>query len=166
MKIIFKITENMLNEARRDLRRPHPFAEERIGFFTARCTRTAKGLLILASKYIDIPDNGYLHDDSVGAMMNQATILTAMQAAYSDKVGIIHVHLHEHHGRPSLSRTDWRESEKFMPSFINVRPEYPHSALVLSADSMNGICWLPKCATPCPIDKFVVVGARYERIRQ
>lgn len=164
MKTVYKITSQLLDVVRSDLRRPHRFAAERVGFLTARCSRGANGILILASKYILVPDDGYVSDPSVGAMMNETTIRSAMQIAYSEKVSITHVHMHDHYGLPSFSGIDRRESAKFVPSFVNVRPEYPHAAVVLSANSVTGLCWLPKRNKPLPIDVFVVVGPRYERI--
>lgn len=165
MRIVLKATTALLDEIRRDLRRPHPFAAERVGFVTARCTRSNQALISIASRYMPVPDNGYVPDPGVGAMMNQATILTAMQAAYTGNVSIIHVHMHDHGGRPSLSTTDRRESAKFMLSFVNVRPEYPHFAVVLSEDSLTGLCWLPGRKTPVAIDRFDIVGPHLQKIQ-
>ncbi len=58
-----------------------------------------------------------------------------------------------------FSRTDARESAKFVPDFWNVRPEMPHGALVASKDSLWGLCWYPGMSAPIEIGEFVVVGS-------
>jgi hypothetical protein len=164
MKIALRIRADILDAARTDLRRPHPFAAERVGFLIARPARSAKGLILLVSRYDSVPDDGYTLDLSVGAMMNETTILGAMQKAYTEKVSILHVHSHGFFGRPSFSRTDLRESARFVQSFVNVRPEYPHGAMVLSDDSATGRCWLPGGKKPSSIDTFAIVGKNLRKI--
>jgi hypothetical protein len=163
MKIVLRIRADVLDAARADLRRPHPFAAERIGFFIARPARSAKGLILLVSRYDSVSDDGYARDLRVGAMMNEMTILGAMQMAYTEKVSIIHVHSHGFFGTPSFSRTDLRESARFVQSFVNVRPEYPHGAVVLSDDSAVGRCWLPGGKKPSAIDTFIIVGKSLQK---
>lgn len=165
MKIVLRIGADVLDAARTDLRRPHPFAAERVGFFIAHPARSTKGVILVVSRYDSVPDDGYAHDLSVGAMMNETTILNAMQKAYAEKVSVIHVHSHGFFGRPSFSRTDLRENARFVQSFINVRPEYPHGAVVLSDDSAMGRCWLPGNKKPTPIDAFIIVGKSLRKIR-
>jgi hypothetical protein len=164
MKAHLKIAADLLEKVRRDLLRPHPFAAERVGFLAARCTRSHKAIIMIPTAYYPVPDEGYVPDASVGAMMNEQTILSAMQLAYAEKVSIIHVHLHAHNGRPGQSATDRRESAKFVPAFANVRPEYPHAAVILSYDSMSGYCWLPGGRKPVPISTFTLVGPHVRKI--
>src|SRR5574341_1691005 len=65
MKVVLKITSALLHQVRDDLRRPHPFASERVGFLTARCTRSGQGIVVLAAGYLAVPDNGYVPDETV-----------------------------------------------------------------------------------------------------
>ena len=117
------------------------------------------GMIILAHDYHVVDDADYLHDRTVGAMMGPAAIRKAMQVTYSDHVGAFHVHMHDHHGTPQFSSVDLRESAQFMPGFWNVRPQMPHGAIVLSHDSLYGICWVPSTRQKTTISKFQVVGA-------
>lgn len=78
---------------------------------------------------------------------------------------MFHVHMHEHWGRPWFSHIDSRESAKFVPDFWNVRPEFPHGALVLSLDSVSGLCWMSQLNKPIRISKFSIVGAPLRIIR-
>jgi hypothetical protein len=159
MKLSLKITEALIREVRKDLDRAHPYAAERVGFLIGRCTRSRSGIIIFGSRYESVPDAGYVEDHSVGAMMNQRTITAAMQIAYSEKVPIFHVHTHFGKGKPKFSGIDLRENAKFVRAFINVCPEYPHGALVLSDTDMSGLCWLPGSSKPRRIDQFTVVGS-------
>jgi hypothetical protein len=164
MKITLKLRADMHEEMLADLRRPHPFAAERVGFIVARPTRSKTGIILLASRYVVVPDDGYAEDYSAGAVMNEKTIFGAMQIGYAENVSVIHVHLHDGRGRPGFSSIDRRESAKFVPAFLSARPEYPHAAVVLSADSFVGRCWIHGKKKPQPIARFVVVGPHFRKI--
>src|SRR5689334_11750012 len=84
VKIALRIRADMLDDVLRDLRRPHPFAAERVGFIVARPTRSKAGVVLLASRYIVVPDDGYAEDFSAGAVMNEKTIFRAMQTGYAE----------------------------------------------------------------------------------
>ena len=51
MKIRFKITSALFTTIRIDLRRPHSFAHERVGFIAAGLAAARDELLILAREY-------------------------------------------------------------------------------------------------------------------
>lgn len=164
MKIALKIRAEIVDEIYRDLRRPHPFAAERVGFIVARPTRSKTGIILIATRYVAVPNDGYADDQSAAAVMNEITIFSAMQIGYSENVTVIHVHLHDWPGEPAFSGIDLRETARFVPAFVNARPEYPQAALVLSSDSFVGLCWLHGRKKPLPISKFVVVGAGLRKV--
>ena len=91
--------------------------------------------------------------------MGPSAIRKALEFALNNKAGMFHVHMHDHAGRPRFSRTDARESAKFVPDFWNVRPEMPHGALVASKNSLWGLCCYPGMSEPIEIDEFVVIGS-------
>lgn len=156
MNAIFKTTASLLRSVERDLARPHPFAAERVGFLTASAGRTPDGVILLATGYISVPDDGYEDSYDAAAVINETTIRNALQTVYTERVGIVHIHLHEHRGRPAFSLTDETETGRFMPPFANVRPEQPHAAVIRSRDHFVGRCWMN--ATVLPITRFVIVG--------
>ncbi len=163
MKIILKITRNLLEIVQQDLSRPHLFALERVGFLSGRVgTWGEAGLVIPIHGYQPIADADYQEDDSVGAMMASPAIRKALQFAYTHKVAMFHVHRHEHRGRPAFSCVDLRENAKFIPDFWHVCPSHPHGALLLSLDSALGMCWCPTLTSPIPITEIVIVGAPME----
>jgi hypothetical protein len=160
MRAAFKITRTLLSKTVDDLRRPHPFAAERVGFFSCRVgALKPSGCVVLAHDFHSVADGDYLHDHTVGAMMGPAAIRKAMQFALSHEVCMFHVHIHEHRGRPWFSGTDLRESAKFVPDFWHVRPHLVHGAIVLSLDSASGLCWHPQFPEPFRFSDCCVVGS-------
>lgn len=166
MKTSFRITRDLLTEVHNDLSRPHPFAAERVGFISCGVGKiTDIGIVILAQKFHPVANEHYINDLSVGAMMGSAAIRIALQFAYQRQVSMFHVHRHEHYGQPRFSRVDLRESARYIPDFWKVRPNLPHGTIVLSHDSMFGLCWHPGTKTPVPIDTYSVVGRPTSTIR-
>ncbi len=165
MMTLFRIRSDLLQEARSDLHRPHPFAAERVGFFLCRAGRlSGDDLIILAASYHAVEDGDYLDDPRVGAMMGSSAIRKAMQHAYNggaQDIGLFHVHMHDHRGLPGFSRVDVTESMKFVPDFFNAVPAMPHGAVVLSHDRAVGLCWRKRAEKPMPIDRFASIGAPF-----
>lgn len=159
MMVAFKITGRLLGRACEDLNRPHPFAAERVGFFSCRVgALKPAGWVVLAHDFHPVDGADYLRDRSVGAMMGPTAIRKALQVALSKEVGMFHVHIHGHRGRPWFSDIDLRETAKFVPDFWHVRPHLVHGAIVLSLDSAAGLCWHPQSPEPVIFSKFSVVG--------
>ena len=142
MNIIFRASGDLMATIRRDLRRPHPFAAERVGFITVRATSVERNLILLAQDYHGVSDDDYLRDDSVGAMIGQEALRKALELALLNSVGIFHVHMHDFPGRLWFSRTDLREQARFVPDFFKVRRKMPHGAVVLNPDAAAGRVWL------------------------
>ncbi len=165
MKVHFKITGQLADDVRKDLRRPHGFAMERVGFILCKFGLAERGgLLILAHSYQAVEDEDYIDDHRYGAVINSNAFRKAMQCAYSDTVGLFHVHLHDHKGKPFPSVIDLRETNNFVPDFFHVRPNLPHGALILSADSISGRIWHRENRQPEDIGVFSIVGFPYRRV--
>jgi hypothetical protein len=166
MKVTFRILASLLLEVRTDLARPHHFAAERVAFISCNVASLSdKGILILARTFHPVDDHDYLDDPRVGAMMGPEAIRKALQLAYKAPMAMFHVHVHEHHGRPWFSRTDLSENANFIPDFWHVRPTFPHGAIVLSLDSMAGMCWMPNGRKPVRIQSFAAVGTPMQLAR-
>lgn len=158
MRVLFKITQGLRRDTLSALRRPHPFAAERVGFLKCRVSSTASCLMVLAHDLHQVADADYIQDPSAGATMGPAAIRKALQAAYRENTAMFHVHVHEHDGKPGFSGTDNRESALFVTDFWNVQPSLPHGAIVISRDSAWGKCWFPGQSRPFDIDDFAFVG--------
>jgi hypothetical protein len=159
--ITLRISNTLFEEMLRDLRRPHQYAGERVGFMHCKQSALRSGNLLLAYKYEPIRDDQYVEDHTVGARFNGSSIREAMQMALTEGSSVFHVHLHEHRGQPRFSGVDRREMQQIMPCFVNLRPDRLHGALVLSFDSAFAHVWgtdlAPKGKTP---DKLSLVGSR------
>lgn len=166
MKITFKISQALIQAIRSDLIRAHSFAAERVGFVFCRFGRSAVGrLLILALEYLSMADEHYVKDYRYGALLRAEGFSKAFGFAFNHEVGVFHVHLHHHSGRPAFSSIDRREMAKYVPDFFNVRPNLPHGALVLSLDCLSGRCWMSQHSRGVAISDFSVVGAPSVRLK-
>ena len=158
MKIHFKITSALLSSIRFDLRRPHAFAHERVGFLSAGLSAMGDDLLVLARDYRPVADDDYLNDPSVGAMMGPEAIRKALQWAMQSGAALFHLHSHGGKGVPGFSGVDLRENAKFVPDFLKVAPRVPHGAIVLSDTAASGQAWLARRHPHMFIDRFTEVG--------
>lgn len=158
MKLYFKITSSLLAAIRDDLRRPHAFAHERVGFISAGLSAVKDDVLILAREYRPVADEDYLRDHSVGAMMGPHALRKALQWSLQKRAALFHVHTHGGRGLPGFSGVDVRENAKFVPDFFKVTPQCVHGAIVLSDTAAIGEVWItPKRATKF-IHRFTEVG--------
>jgi len=165
MRLHFRITRALLDSVRIDLRRPHPFAHERVGFISAGLSAADEDVLIVAREYRAVLDEDYLRDPTVGAMMGAEAIRKALQWAMQDRLALFHVHTHGGQGLPGFSRIDLRENAKFVPDFLKVTPQCAHGAIVLSDNAARGqLGFDPR--QPCmPIDSFAEIGAPIRKWR-
>ena len=166
MRTIFKIPQRLRLDILRDLRRPHPFAYERVGFISCRAaTPMEDTLLILATGYETIPDNEYLDDPSAGAVIGPDAMLRALRIGLNEgrgDVSVFHVHHHFGRGIPAFSRIDARETANFIPDFFHTAPTMPHGALILSDTRACGRVWVAENAHPETISEIISVGVPTE----
>jgi hypothetical protein len=158
MNIRFKIMSALLGTVRADLRRPHPFAHERLGFISAGLAAAHDELLILARDYEPVLDDEYLNDPRVGAMMGEQAIRRARQRAMDSRAAIFHVHTHGGHGIPGFSGIDNSENAKFVPNFVSVAPQCVHGAIVLSDTAAFGQVWIGRAGPQPFITCFNEIG--------
>jgi len=158
MNIHFKITFQHMDQIRKDLQRPHPFADERVGFlYVGRGDDGQGGIVLMGCEYFPVRDDHYVPDCTVGAKIGQEAIREAMQKTLDIRKGAFHVHMHGLKGSPGVSKTDRQSLFKLMPSFHNVAPGFPHGLIILSIDSLLGRVWLNK-EDMFSISKVTVVG--------
>jgi hypothetical protein len=166
MRITFKFPRSLLINIHHDLDRPHKFAAERVGFVSCEYRTTQSGdIELLAQEYHPVEDDYYIDDSRVGAMMGSSAIRAALQFAYQKPVSMFHIHRHEHRGIPKFSFVDTRENSRFIPDFWKVRSGFPHGAIVLSFDSMIGMCWVNPAMPPVPIGRFEIPEQQASNLR-
>jgi hypothetical protein len=158
-RVTFRATVAFLRGVRADLKRPHAFAHERVGFVTARAARGAEGIVLIAEDYYPVADQDYLRDQTVGAMIGPEALRKALELALIKGVSVFHIHMHGLSPRLWFSAIDLREQAKFVPDFFKVCPQMPHGAIVLNAETAAGRVWLAADRV-VRIDEFDSVGPR------
>lgn len=158
MRIIFKITAGVLDAMRTDLARPHPFAHERVGFLTAGASAAGDALYLFGRSYRPVPDEHYVEDNSVGAMIGRKAFGNSMARACDGPSALFHVHTHGGRGLPQFSGIDLRESRRFVPSFFNAVPQMPHGVLLLSDSAARALVWLGPDRHPLGTTEVIRVG--------
>jgi len=158
-----KMTTALYAAMLQDLSRPHPHAWERVGFAYGKLSMTP-GLvpIIYLYRYSGVEDERYLESDEYGALIDRYAILQVRQELRKRR-GMhecaFHVHVHEHHGQPGLSKPDRQSLPSLIPSFQLMDPTGAHGLLVLSSDHGIAWVWLPGESQPCPARAITIVGA-------
>lgn len=160
--VIIRLSRPLFYEVVSELQRPHPFAAERVGFLFTRAGSGPVGTtLLFPVDYMAVPDDRYvdIHKPRVGAAINGDAIRGAMQRVMTTGLGVLHVHLHDHTGRPHFSPTDWRDLPNLARSFQHANPDLIHGALVLSRDAAAGAVWAPNQSSDQPVlPRIALVG--------
>ena len=166
MKFHLRLLTSLLSDIHADLSRPHAFAAERVGFLTCGAAQIeSENLLLLGETWHVIDDENYVDDPTAGATIGGRAFRNVLQLAFREPTCILHVHRHDHRGRPRFSRTDERSMCEFVPGFFNSCRTRPHGALVLSEDSGAGAIWLGAELGPQVLNRIEIVGVPLRRWR-
>jgi hypothetical protein len=153
-----RLTRKLYEEMQTDLRRPHAFAGERIGFTFGRLANAASDfLLIILVRYVPLADDRYVPDPAIGARFDGQAVQFAMQEIVTNDEGCFVVHMHEWRGQPGFSFTDRAELPPVARSFRNVGRQRPHGLFLLSDDSACAEVWIPGRKNPEPA-RINIVG--------
>ncbi|MGL4239436.1 hypothetical protein [Tabrizicola sp.] len=159
MTVCVKIDGRLLDAVRGDLERPHAFAYERVGFFTAGAADLEGRLHLMIQTYTPVADEDYEVDRKVGAKIGSAAMRKAVQSAYRPAASLLHVHSHGGRGKPRFSGVDLHSANYFVPGFFETTPRMPHGLLVLSDNAATGLLWLASDRPPVTIDQFQRIDA-------
>jgi len=159
MNVCIRLTRELYDRVRADLRRPHPFAAERVGFMFAKLGNAGTdNPLVLFTDYIPLADDRYIDDPYSGARIDGTAIRGAMQEVLDRQQGVFHVHIHEFPGRPHFSRMDREELPRLIPSFQAVGPTLPHGLFLMSEDESAAEVWIPGSRRPVDPARITIVG--------
>lgn len=138
-EIEIEIGEELLESIVSDLKRPHRFAYERVGF--VYCDFRVEDKTLVARTYEQIRDEDYLREKYVGACIGRRPIRNAINAAFVEAAAVFHIHTHEHRGVPFFSGVDEGFYEELIPALRAVNSSAPHGAFLLSEDSLRARIW-------------------------
>ncbi len=138
MKTLVKIPRKLLFTALDDLERRHPFAGERLGFFSFRQSIHAQTPILLCHEYHSIPDEQYVVDWTCGGRINGEAIRAAMGRAYREQSGQLWVHTHGRQGDPMGSHQDLLDGPKVAQSVLNAQPKALQGWAVISEEGIFG----------------------------
>jgi hypothetical protein len=159
MSLHIRLPRSLNDAMQADLRRPHPFAHERVGFLYGRLANAgADRPLILMTGYPPLDDERYLPDPSVGARIDSAAIRSAMQGVLDRGEGVFHAHLHAWPGKPAFSLTDRAELPRLVSSFQTIGRAHAHGLFLFSDDEACAEVWLPGRKTPLQASRINLVG--------
>lgn len=159
MSTTIRLGRSLLNEAIRDLRRPHVFAAERVGFLFGRTGKlTDTTTLVLMSDYVSLSDDCYDDDPTVGARINAKAIRAAMQRVLTSHECCFHVHAHFMRGPLGFGKTDAKELPRLIPSFAVVAPMSVHGAFLIGPDACVAWVLSPQQKALRPAGKILIVG--------
>lgn len=159
-EIIIRIPQNILNQIINDLKRPHEFANERIGFIASRHKILKTGtIIVFISEYFPISDDQYLDDPEVGARINSNAIREGLQRIIDKKIGCFHVHYHSFsRSIPEFSDTDLIDNPEIIKSFGYADKSQVHGMIVIGKNGLNALVKLPGKDSLMQVAKIVGIG--------
>ncbi len=154
-----RLTRGLVQRMIADLRRPHAFASERIGFLgVATGKADNEDLLVLGLEYQPVADEHYVADDSVGARIGTVAIRDVIRRVLQTGRGLVHVHLHDFPAEPRFSPQDILEQPPLVESFVRANPRLAHGMLVLTPSSAAAWIWPPAISGPVLPAQISIVG--------
>jgi hypothetical protein len=159
MSLQMRLPRSLYDVMQADLRRPHAFASERVGFLYGRLANAhSDHPIILMTAYVPLGNDRYVRDLSVGARIDSAAIRSAMQGVIDRGEGVFHTHLHAWPGRPSFGLTDRAELPRLVSSFQTVGRGQAHGLFLLSDNEACADVWLPGQKSPATACRITIVG--------
>lgn len=164
MRTRLKIPRDLISSMKADLRRPHEFAHERVGFMVAGAASIDRDeIMLMARDYAPVADSDYVLNKQVGAMIGSDAMRKGVQLAYRDRSSLFHVHMHWGRGMPAFSVVDLKSGREFVPGFSVTVGRMPHGMMVINEDAATAMIWLDPKHGGTLVDEIVFVGAPYQK---
>jgi len=155
MSATLRIARGLVARIEADLKRPHAFAYERVGFVFARWAECGDEVVVLPFEYLPIEDERYIEDRGVGAKIDSSAIRAALQSTLTTGAACLHVHMHPK-GLSHFGGLDLDEQARLIPSFAATVSGAPHGALLLHEDGAAARVW--SGSQLVDVDRVVEVG--------
>jgi molybdopterin/thiamine biosynthesis adenylyltransferase len=160
--VFVRIPEILLSEIKAQLRLPHPSAFERVGFCFGKSFQTINDdWIVVLNTFHPVRDMHYLPAEDVGARISGDALTEAFQHAYSNRLSLFHIHLHDFGvGMPGFSTTDIKSGYEILDSFKDYVVNQVHGIIVLNGEMANCIVLPPRGIFPQKANQFSIVGKR------
>jgi hypothetical protein len=99
--------------------------------------------LLLVRKIILMPDDAYIVTSTHGAKWHGSAMLSTLNKALEEDLGLVLFHSHSHSGVVRLSDDDRYSAGELLPVFQNLIPLRPHASVVFGQDHSAGLVLLP-----------------------
>ncbi|MFG1520357.1 hypothetical protein [Halobacteriovorax sp. ZH1_bin.1] len=132
-----KFREGLFEEVIESLKRPHPFAFERVGYFLGEIK---EGVLLL-DEWMEFEDFLYEENEEVGARIGGEGMTMLMEKAFSSKKSFFHTHLHDFQDEPYFSSVDMRSLLEVTPSLFDFTETCPHGAILIGRKKSRLVWW-------------------------
>lgn len=142
--MIVRIPEAVYSRIIADLRRPHAFAYERVGFAVVGTALIGGQVPVYCvNDYKPVEDAGYTPSRDAAATINSDAIRAALQLAMDTRQCILHVHAHEFSELPLFSPIDEADHGGLIRSFRNLGINRPYGFLLLGDGGFLMRIWRP-----------------------
>jgi hypothetical protein len=146
-----------------DLARRHSHAHERVGFAFGKVGPCqGREPFVYIYRYEPVPDDMYIESATVGALIDDRAILSAMQEVRHHRgqgESCFHVHIHRHEGQPRFSLQDQQSLPKLIPGLRRMEPAGAHGLLLLSTNHGIAQVWWPGCPDSEQATSISMIGA-------
>ena len=148
MSVRVRLRRDLFDAMVADLRRPHPFALERVGFLYGKLARALDLRLVIPFEYVPVPDEQYLDEPDAAATINADALFDAHQRTRRAQDCCLHVHMHLGEGSTWFGTTDLKTLRRIGPSLQRMAKGGAHGGLVLTLSTASTLLWLPGDTEP------------------
>ncbi len=148
MSALVRLRRDLFDAMVADLRRPHPFALERVGFLYGRLARALDLRIVIPFEYVPVSDEQYLDEPDAAATINADALFDAHQRTRRGQDCCLHVHMHPGEGATCFGTTDRKTLRRIGPSLQRMAKSAAHGGLVLTVSTASALLWLPRDTEP------------------
>lgn len=140
------IPQNLFDSAVNDIKRPHEFAFERVGYFLGKHDNNENKVMI--DDWYTFEDSMYEQNDEVGARIGSVGMKSLMVKALSTNKVFFQFHLHDFAEIPDFSFVDLKSLKEIVPALFSFSTAKLHGALVGNEEHITALIWPTKSEGP------------------
>jgi hypothetical protein len=149
-----------MDVANKDLKRPHEFAFERVGYFLGESNLEKNEIAIV--DWLSFGDEMYQRSN-VGAEIGREGMKYLMRNAFQTNMTYLHFHLHLFQKKPTFSFTDIQSIKEIVPALFSFSSASAHGAIILGSQYVTYEIWLRNQKESMKKSIEIARKAAYER---